>query len=147
MAHAESSFSDADALLTGTQDVGLIWDITRGTYAQDIVEKAFKCESISLVEKKMGSLFCGIHEVEFAHVILDNLGNNRVFEELVDCFRNLGREMDLGSAVCLWIVVEDLFDEELNRECVVIVCVRERKKEKTPTLLVVSWHSRPILRM
>jgi len=44
LAHVESSFRDADALLTDTQNICLVWDITRGTYAEDIVEKAFECE-------------------------------------------------------------------------------------------------------
>lgn len=43
LAHVESGFCDADALLTDTQDICFVWDIARSAYAEDIVEKA--CES------------------------------------------------------------------------------------------------------
>lgn len=63
---------------------------------------------------KVNSLISGIHEIEFAHMILDDLWDDGVLEELVYGFRDFWREIDFGSAVCLWIVVEDLLDEELD---------------------------------
>lgn len=78
-----------------------------------LLKKLAKVNEVTLWTK-VDSLFSGIHEIEFTHMVLDDLWDDGVLEELVYCLCDFWREIDLGSAVCLWIVVEDLLDEELG---------------------------------